>query len=244
MQRSIIGLNGNSTAIYLEGEPDECPFCKKGIVPVYRSGVLSQDGAELVYQCSNNTCKKAFVGYYEERGLAGGRSRIPKFVFTHSMHGTFLKKTFSEIVNRVSEKFEEIYNQAKSAEESGLDKIAGMGYRKALEFLVKDYIIYKDPSLADEIKKKFLGKCIKENVDNPDLKAIAELAAWLGNDETHYERRWMEKDIGDLKQLIDIAIHWLEMEVSSKTIIEEMKGTAATATITTSDLEEVEVPEA
>ena len=33
-----------------------------------------------------------------------------------------------------------IYNQSLSAEDNNLDQIAGIGYRKALEFLIKDYL--------------------------------------------------------------------------------------------------------
>jgi hypothetical protein len=35
----------------------------------------------------------------------------------------------------------------------------------------------------------FLGNVIKEYIHIPKLKELSERAAWLGNDETHYERR-------------------------------------------------------
>ena len=41
--------------------------------------------------------------------------------------------------------FFEVYRQAANAEASNLDKICGMGYRKAVELPVKNYLIAKCP---------------------------------------------------------------------------------------------------
>ena len=37
-------------------------------------------------------------------------------------------------------KFIDVYNQSLEAEIKGLDEIAGMGFRKSLEILVKDFV--------------------------------------------------------------------------------------------------------
>ena len=100
-----------------------------------------------------------------------------------------------------------------AAEAYGLTEVCGAGYRKALEFLVKDYLIQVSPQDASDIKKEFLGTCIKARVQDVKVKQCAELAAWLGNDETHYERRWVGKDLGDLKLLIDLTVHWVSSEL-------------------------------
>ena len=89
-----------------------------------------------------------------------------------------------ESVVDVSSNFVEIYNQALAAEAFGLDQITGIGLRKALEFLIKDFLINQNPQSADEVKAKMLGKCIDENVTDANIKATAKLATWLGNDET------------------------------------------------------------
>lgn len=49
---------------------------------------------------------------------------------------------FSDIINEISPGFVKIYNQAHEAEIRLLDDIVGGGYRKALEFLIKDICIY------------------------------------------------------------------------------------------------------
>ena len=54
--------------------------------------------------------------------------------------------------------------------------------------------------------------CISNYVSNVSLKEVAKRAAWLGNDETHYERKWGEKDCSDLKKTIAMTISWIELE--------------------------------
>ena len=43
-------------------------------------------------------------------------------------------------------KFADIYFESLKAEKLGLSEIAGMGFRKAVEFLVKDWAIHLKPS--------------------------------------------------------------------------------------------------
>ena len=57
-----------------------------------------------------------------------------------------------------------------------------------------------------------LGHCIDTYISNPSVKAVAKRAAWLGNDETHYVRKWEGKDINDLKGLISMTVSWIELE--------------------------------
>lgn len=39
---------------------------------------------------------------------------------------------------------------------------------------------------------------------------------WLGNDETHYVRRWEEKDLSDLKRLISMTVSWIDLVMDSE----------------------------
>jgi len=68
---------------------------------------------------------------------------------------------------------------------------------------------------------------IREYVGSDQLKAVAERAAWLGNDETHYKRRWEDKDLTHLKTLVDLTIYWIEAEITTAEFIESMPSTGA-----------------
>jgi len=97
-----------------------------------------------------------------------------------------------------------------------------VGYRKSLEFLVKDYCILKQPGAAEEIKKTLLGQCIGTWVEDPKVKECAKRAAWLGNDETHYLRKWESKDINDLKILITLTVNWIHNDILTERYMKEM----------------------
>ena len=134
------------------------------------------------------------------------------------------KKEFSDIINSISSQFVSIYNQAYFAEQINLDQICGVGYRKSLEFLIKDYLISKETEkqVKENIRKKFLNNCIQDHVQNDNIKNVAKRAVWLGNDETHYVRVWANKDVKNLKQLIDLTVRWIENEVETERVLQEM----------------------
>jgi hypothetical protein len=211
--------------------PDTCPICHHGIEPRCVTGAFT--GAydsigtylELVFKCPRRGCSRLFIGRYAapniESDLRSGMKSL--FRFKQALPFTLKPPNLYEEVKKLSPNFVEICGQTAAAEQSGLDQIAGVGYRKALEFLVKDYCIYRHPDKAEEIKAKFLDKCIKTYVDDANIKDCAELATWLGNDETHYVRRWEDKDIKDLKALINLTITWIQTNLLTEKYRKEMK---------------------
>lgn len=56
-----------------------------------------------------------------------------------------------------------------------------------------------------------------------NIKNVAKRAAWLGNDETHYVRKWASKDVTNLKQLIELVVRWIENEVETERVLQEMQ---------------------
>ena len=69
-------------------------------------------------------------------------------------------------------------------------EVCGVGYRKALEFLIKDFVIEgKEPEVVKRIKTIQLAPCIENYVTDLNVKNVSKRAVWLGNDETHYVRK-------------------------------------------------------
>ncbi len=60
-------------------------------------------------------------------------------------------------------------------------------------------------------------------VDNENIKQRAKRAVWLGNDETHYVRTWIDKDIKDLKLLIKLTVGWIEHAIITELLIADMQ---------------------
>jgi len=94
--------------------------------------------------------------------------------------------------------------------------------RKAFEFLIKDYAKSLKPEDSERIEKLFSGNVVKEFITDPRIQAVSKRALWLGNDETHYLKKWDQHNINDLITLIKLAINWVEIERLSNDFIEEM----------------------
>lgn len=216
-------FEGGSSSVDLNHLPDRGPICHHGINPSFHFAFMDrrkwrQDNClQAVLKCPLSRCQNVFISYY-----TSANSDCKKFEFVRSTPITKVNKNFVETIRRISEDFCTIYNQAFSAEQDNLLEICGVGYRKSLEFLIKDYLIKGNPEKKEEIKPKNLGRCISENIENENIKDVAKRAVWLGNDETHYLRKWESKDLQDLKKLIDLTVHWLEMEQITKETIAGM----------------------
>ena len=78
------------------------------------------------------------------------------------------------------------------------------------------------PDEEDRIEKMFSGKVVDEFISDPRIQAVAKRALWLGNDETHYLKKWDKHDINDLETLIKLTINWIEIERLTKSYSEEI----------------------
>ena len=190
-------------------EPDVCPICKRGIRPISLSDYCvrhpektEQDVFVITFVCTS--CYKPFIAYY-------GNGRVDPVLLAPV---SFDERTFEDRIIAISPKFVAIYNQSLEAESRGLNEISGMGYRKALEFLIKDYLIHCEPEQRETIEAMQLGNCIANKLTNDKLKAVASRAVWLGNDFTHYNRKFEEFEIADLKRFIDTCIFWILSELT------------------------------
>ena len=209
---------------YVDKLPDECPQCHKKISPLKAQGFsdtkkpYSDRALEVIFRCPNLECHEVFIGYYSKRSDGNN------FYLRDTAPMTYAERTFSAIISGISFDFPKIYNQALSAENAKLDQICGAGYRKSLEFLIKDYLIKQteDEKEKEKIKNELLGTCIKNRIANANIKEVAKRAVWLGNDETHYLRKWEQRDLQDLKKLIDLTIHWIEAESLTNQLLKDM----------------------
>ena len=124
--------------------PDTCPLCHHGIEPrMIGSNVVESKGhggntLQLLYRCPRQDCQRAFIAtYWQGRNYRGELENIFALRNTAPYRGE--EPEVPEEIKKISVNFVEIYSQAHTAEHYGLNQIAGVGYRKSLEFLVKDY---------------------------------------------------------------------------------------------------------
>jgi hypothetical protein len=121
---------------------------------------------------------------------------------------------FSKLIKNISPDFDKIYNQSLKSEMLGLDEICGFGYRKSLEYLMKDYLIYKSPEEEHQTIREHqsIVKCMKEypKIIDENILKTSERGFWLGNDHSHYYKKHENLKVEDLKKLIDLTIRWIE----------------------------------
>ena len=207
----VVSLEGEKTHRDYDRVSDTCPICHISVSPkVFFGTILRNHHVQILFQCTKAECKEFFIGTYY-------RDRDTLFRYRRSAPKTPRKAVVPESIQKISPTFAEVYNQAQASEAFELSQLTGIGLRKALEFLIKDFAITRIDEDEDEEKKKeeeiramFLGVCINKYIDDRRLKATAHRASWLGNDETHYTRRWEDKDIEDLKVLIRLTMNWVE----------------------------------
>lgn len=201
--------------------PETCPICSKNMLPQCFPNVSVSDieidstgnipiyEAALIARCTS--CKHLYTIFFK---------LFPNNEYDPILFGNLYFETkipqinvsISETIKKISPNFVKIYTQALQAEKLQLNELVGMGLRKALEFLIKDYAIFNYPEKELEIKRRPLSQVIEKYVDFSDLKTLAKGAAWIGNDETHYVKEWPHKDLNDLKKYIEASISYIELK--------------------------------
>lgn len=183
-------------------EIGKCPLCHVALHPDIVSAILFEDHLYMIDYCPS--CEGVFfITYFNDRNI---------YYLSDIFPNKFESVALPESIETLSPKFSKVYSQAESAEEQGLTEICGMGYRRALEFLVKDYLCRADSEHTEEIQKQPLSACIKNRITDHRIKTLAERATWIGNDETHYIRKHENLDVQDMKRFIHAMMAYIEAE--------------------------------
>ena len=179
-----------------------CPYCKRTITPELLASLGDNPRFVFLFPCCGNTY---FLTRKERNSWVHGEGKVkPK--------KTIRTRVFSDIIHEISPRFEKIYNEAVQAQKSNLLEICGGGFRKALEFLTYDYAIKKNPESESVIKGMGqLSNIISTYLPNDFTKLNVASAAWLGNEEVHYVKKYEDLDIDDLIEFIDDVITQIEL---------------------------------
>lgn len=191
-------------------EVGKCPCCGIATSPTFLEGFVipHKDIPHTIYAYTALYCTSCHSIYTARYISNKGVSNLQ----LESVFPKVAKKiSFSDNINELSPTFVSLYNQASVAETNiEIYGLAGIGYRKALEYLIKDYLIKLKHQDKDTIIKMDLGNCT--NKLEGTIKDIAKASIWIGNDETHYFRKNPEYDIEDLKSFINVLIHFIEID--------------------------------
>ncbi|WP_285015807.1 DUF4145 domain-containing protein [Lactococcus garvieae] len=184
---------------------DTCPHCGKLMEPEQIANYYDSVSktAALTFRCSIGSCHKFFILEYETTKSPGGYlNSLPRLI-EYDYNG-FHTPNISDNIKNLSPIFSTTFIEATIAESKSLNNISGIAYRKAFEFLVKDFAAYQNPDRIEDIRKNSLNNVIDMfyKDDMPKIKELLHLTRKIGNDETHYYRQFDAIDITDLKKLI------------------------------------------
>lgn len=210
--KKLLNLISSKDAYIEFEEENTCPICKSKISPIYIAASLNTSSNVTIF----NHCRSCHNSFISNYTISRSNKSTQNNVYYESTLSSsepcrFEKHIFDDKITSLSPQFDKIYNQALAAETSGLDEIAGLGYRKSLEFLVKDFAIHEHPGDEETIKKLMLSPCIQRYIDNPQIKTLVERSAWIGNDEAHYIRKQEDRDINDMKNFIKATVYFISM---------------------------------
>lgn len=199
-----------------------CPICQGRSKPdvIYHSELNSdiEKSVIVVFQCQ--VCYRFYLYEYNVIYIPG------RFLDTSRLDYPRILESDLQIPEKldvISGRFKNIYTQAEHAEKTGLDELAGTGYRKAVEFLVKDFLIKHEGKEEDKINKLPLSQAI-DKISFERIKSTAKAATWIGNDEIHYVKKFENKDISHLKEFIASLVFFISAELSADEAMNFING--------------------
>jgi len=216
--------SSDNKEVFLE-EPRMCMHCRntgqqKYIELALITGTSNKYDAVGIYGCE--FCKETTISFYNyedilvPKEMEFDKTYVPILVTRDYLPKDLTNISISKKMQTNYNDFYEIYSQAKVAEENDLYHLAGMGYRKSIEFLVTDFL--KDYSEDENVTVEWLenastrlGNKIKK-LPSKKLRNIANAISYLGNDEAHYTIRHPDYDISDMKRFIALLINEFESE--------------------------------
>ena len=111
----------------------------------------------------------------------------------------------------ISPRFVTLYSQARTAEGHEHYELAACGYRNAIEVLIKDFAINVLDRDRKEVESKSLFKAIEDYLPK-ELINTSDVVRILGNDNTHYLRKYEDINFAELKNYLDIFMMQIEVQ--------------------------------
>lgn len=215
-------LESSKTLTFKVDAVSKCPLCHASYYPhpIYTFGVT--DSTEKYYDSYNifalyfcPNCQDAFLSKYFIYDYKSGYGNTASHRW--SAPESLATPDVNKYVKALSPNFCKMYHQAHHAEIANLPELAGMGYRCALEFLIKDYLLHTTPGMSQDeqmqTKNLPLSRAIN-TLNNEHIKALALGIAWLGNDSAHYISKHPDRDLQDLKNFFNAVLQYIVTELT------------------------------
>lgn len=184
-----------------------CPYCNKAIFPEIKVLNFSNNYNHVSCIVSCPACSNEFLIKFKRDAANANYVYYYYEALPFPEPQINLPADFQELFPE----FYKIYTEAAQAESYNLLEICGMGYRKALEALVKQYAIELFPDEAQTIQKEMLMPTI-QRFASPKIVTLATAATWLGNDHAHLVTKHPDYDLNALKSFINVLCQYIQSE--------------------------------
>ncbi len=209
MKKSVKIFDNSDHYVFKEiSFPAVCPFCLENTHPTFLYGHFNDDDATMFTAVFQDSCGGIFLGVYFIDENTGETSL--EGVAPNNYRATDLPSD----VQKLSPDFKEVFGQSEHAESLGLNRICGMGYRKAAEFLIKDYCVHLNPDAKDKIFEESLSQTIKR-IDDPRINNLSSKCRILGNDEVHTVIRY-EENLEQFKSFLLSLVYIVQADLASE----------------------------
>lgn len=204
----MVTIKKNISAMsYYFNVKEICPYCNKAIYPEIKATNFSNNDKHISCIVSCPACSQEFFIKFR-RNVANVNYVYDYYeVLPYPEPQVNLPADFQELFPE----FYKIYTEAAKAESYNLLEICGMGYRKALEALVKQYAIELFPDETETIQNEMLMPTIKRFA-SPKIVTLATAATWLGNDHAHLVTKHPDYDLNALKSFINVLCQYIQSE--------------------------------
>ena len=187
--------------------PQICPICGMSQGGIYKEGQF-YNAIGMAYWFATFECTECHKIY----GLVFNVYKTGKRAEFKTFHPTVEPTYTDDVLGGCSPRFVKMYRQALMSEYHGHYDVAAIGYRAALEILIKDYAVNELSATLDEVQKLNLAKAIKKYLGSDEASA-ADVVRLLGNDYAHYLQGYPDIEFSVLKEYMDIFISQIRVKL-------------------------------
>ena len=205
-------ISGKAQIVTIDRCPDECPICHtslnfKLIAAAYHYHRAPR--VQVVFRCMKSACSELFIATYHKvsEGLFGLKEVVPI---------SPKPQQHSAVIQGLSPMFQGIYAQAVAAESSGLRQLSGIGFYKALDFLIRDFLLSEHSEHDAQISASTLARCIENFIEDANIRSCAKVARCFSDRQSFHTMQWESKDIENIKLLIRLTVNWIESSVLTR----------------------------
>lgn len=206
MELSEMNLLFNTSTYKSVEIPLNCPYCGKAVEFSFRqcTGLALESNRVFYTNLLHAKCcsKNLIVSHLLE-------DNEYKFL---SMYPNPKPSVLPDSIINLSPRFVTLYADSEIAYSKNMIELAGSGFRNALEILIKDYAINELGNDPQEVSNMKLFNAIDKYLPDEKLKKSADVVRILGNDYTHYDRKYSQYDINILKVYLDIFIRRIDVD--------------------------------